>query len=71
MAALAGGLVVGLLARRDRAPLTCAAATGVAAVLTASMTCTLAGAAGILSAAADTAHCAGPDRRDQARSGPT
>jgi hypothetical protein len=37
MAALAGGLVVGLLARRGRAPLAYAAAAGVTAVLTASM----------------------------------
>jgi hypothetical protein len=60
MAALTGGLVVGLLARRDRAPLAYAAGAGIAAVLTASMTCTLAGAAGILGAAAGLAAASVP-----------
>lgn len=60
MAALAGGLVVGLLARRDRAPLAYAASAGIAAALTASMTCTLAGAAGVLGALAGLAAASVP-----------
>jgi hypothetical protein len=59
-AALAGGLVLAALARRDRAPLPYAASALVMAVLTASMTCTLAGTAGLVGAVAGLALGSAP-----------
>jgi hypothetical protein len=52
LAALAGGLALAFLARRDRAPLAYASSAAAAAILTASMTSALAGAAGLVGAVA-------------------
>jgi len=70
VAAIAAGLVVAALARRDRAPLAYAASALLTAALVASMTCTTVGAAGVIGALAGLAAGSAPVMASTRRASP-